>query len=231
MTVDLPPVQRVRWAHTYRIIPSRYPPVCLFERVADQTDSDIIAEIESLTNDRIRNEIGNLSLVPPADRIFGDGASPVMAAFTHVGYPSRFTDGSYGVYYAGNRIEVALDEVAYHLSIFYSSTNEPSFRSEHRTYNGSLNKKMHDIRGGWSAEHDPDSYVASQRLGRRLRAKDSNGLVYDSVRHPGGQCVAAFKPRVIGLVAQGPHFFFQWDGERLDRFIRAGETRWNPFPA
>ncbi|MCP4601261.1 MAG: RES family NAD+ phosphorylase [Proteobacteria bacterium] len=231
MTADLPPVRRVRWAHTYRIIPSRYPPVDLFERVADPADLEAIAIIEGMTNDRIRDSIGNISLVPVKDRISGPGASPVMAAFTHIGYPSRFTDGKHGVYYAGNRIEVALNEVAFHLTKFYSATSESSFRSDHRTYIGTLNKKMHDIRGGWSAEHNPDSYVASQSLGRLLREQDSNGIAYDSVRHPGGQCIAAFKPRVVGSVAQGPHFYLQWNGERLERFIRVGESQWSPFPA
>ena len=96
---NLPPLRRVRWSRTYRIIPSRYPPVQLFERIGDSEDWEALAEVESLTNDRIRQEIGEISLVPQGERVSGAGASWVMAPFTHLGHPTRFSDGTHGVYY------------------------------------------------------------------------------------------------------------------------------------
>ncbi|GAB5412585.1 MAG: hypothetical protein Cons2KO_01880 [Congregibacter sp.] len=36
-----------------------------------------------------------------------------MAVFTHIGFPSRFSDGSYGVYYAGLERDTAIAECAY----------------------------------------------------------------------------------------------------------------------
>lgn len=226
---ELPPVKRIRWAKTYRVIPSRYPPIDLFERVANPEDWEIVAELEGLTNDRIRDEIGDISLVSVEERLAGQGSSPVMAAFTHIGRESRFSDGNYGVYYAGNKIDVALYEVAYHLTKFYLKTNEPPLRPEYRTYIGKMDAKMHDIRGGWPAEHDPDSWVSSQKLGKEIRDRDSNGIVYDSVRRHGGQCLGAFKPRAVGRVIQGPHYVFQWSGTRMSRYFCIGEEAWIPF--
>src|SRR5689334_10880632 len=95
------PIARVRWRPCHRIVPSRFPPVDLFERVADPADLEAVIAVESLTNDRLRDEIGEIALVPPADRVVGAGASFLMAPFTHVNSGgSRFADGSFGAYYA-----------------------------------------------------------------------------------------------------------------------------------
>ena len=64
---------------------------------ADRSDrgfGDSLVELEMLTNPRVRQEVGEISLVPPEERVSGAGASWVMAPFTHIGWPSRFSDGS-----------------------------------------------------------------------------------------------------------------------------------------
>ena len=98
----------------YRIIPSAYPTINFFEDLVDPAEMETLWEIESLTNDRLRQEAGDIFLVAPEDRICGHGASVVMAAFTHIGRPSRFTDGSYGVYYASFSTKTAIRETVHH---------------------------------------------------------------------------------------------------------------------
>lgn len=57
---------RVEWAEAWRIIASRYPPIDLFERVLDDPAVwDVLIELEQLTNPRVRDEVGTISLVPP----------------------------------------------------------------------------------------------------------------------------------------------------------------------
>src|SRR5579864_9494439 len=85
----------------FRIIPSVYPPITFFEDLVDPSEMEILWEIESLTNERLRQEAGDIFLVPHEDRISGPGSSIIMAAFTHLSKPTRFSDGSFGVYYAG----------------------------------------------------------------------------------------------------------------------------------
>src|SRR5690625_2335852 len=100
-----PPEKRIRWTRAYRIVPSRFPPVGVFDRIADPEDLDALFELESMTNPRLREEAGALALVPPDRRIGGPGATPVMAAFTHLNPEgSRFSDGSYGVFYAAHGV-------------------------------------------------------------------------------------------------------------------------------
>jgi hypothetical protein len=99
-------VTRVRWREAWRIIASRYPPIALFERLSDNPAVwDVLTELEQATNPRLRDEAGEIALVPPERRVTGPNASWVMAPFTHVNRNgSRFSDGSYGVYYAARTL-------------------------------------------------------------------------------------------------------------------------------
>ncbi len=107
--IDNLPTSHVDWQPCWRLVSSRFPPVGLFDRVADPEDLDIVNAIEGLTNDRLLDDAGDINLVKPEDRVSGPGTTPIMAAFTHLNPEgSRFTDGSYGVYYAGNTIETAV---------------------------------------------------------------------------------------------------------------------------
>ncbi len=83
----------------HRLIPSRYPPIDLFEWADSAQELEEIAALEGLTNERLVTECGNIHLVVQDDWVSGPGASALMAAFTHPG-ASRFSDGSYGIYYA-----------------------------------------------------------------------------------------------------------------------------------
>ena len=63
--------------------------------------------------------------------------------------------------------------------------------------------------------YDPDSYAASQALAIEIRNTGSSGLAYDSVRKPGGECVAIFKPRVLSNCRQERHLTYVWDGSSI----------------
>lgn len=217
----LPPQRRIRWTQAYRIVPSRFPPVGLFDRIADPADIDAVTAVESLTNPRLRDEMGALSLVPPARRVSGPGTTPIMAAFAHIPPEgSRFSDGHWGVFYAAHSIPTAIEETVFHREAFLAATKEPPTDVQVRCYKTAVSARLHDIRGGWSAEHDPDSYAASVRLARSLRDEGSNGIVYDSARHPGGECVAAFYPDVVAPCVQAEHFIYRWNGKRIEAVLK-----------
>ena len=228
-----PILSRVRWSKTYRIIPSRFPPIDAFERVIDPSRSVLLGDLEGLTNARLRQEWGDISLVPPERRVFGPGASWVMAPFAHFrGRPTRFSDGTYGVYYAGREIETAIAETVHHMGLFYAATSDAPHREDVRTLIGSIDARLHDLRTGtWRRELDPDDYGAAQALGRRLRDAASPGIVYPSVRRAGGQAVAVFWPDVVGIPVQGPHFAYHWDGARIDKVFDYRKEAWTDVGA
>jgi len=221
------PKARIVWTPCWRIIPSRFPPIQLFERVADPADLEAIIALEAMTNPRLRDEIGDIQLVPPEERIAGPGTSVIMAAFTHLNPAgSRFSDGSYGVYYAGLTLETAIEETRHHREAFMRATNQPRMELDQRVYIADLDAALHDIRGQRREQpglYDRDSYGAAQSFARALREAGSSGVVYDSVRHEGGECAAVFRPRALSHCRQEQHLCFVWDGARVSEVY---EKRW-----
>lgn len=218
--------RRVKWRRTFRIIRSIHPPIDLFEDIADPGDWEALAAVEEKTNPRIRFEIGDLGKVPAARRVSGPGASLVMAPFVHCSKlrPGRFSDGSYGIYYAGDSEEVALAETIYHHQKFMSATDEePGWTADFRVLIGSIDRDLDDVADVPGVLH-PDDYATSQAEGARLRASGSDGLVWSSVRMPGGRCVGLFWPDVIPIPVQGRHYSYHWDGGRVD-FVRQHDSR------
>ncbi len=218
-----PPLAAVVWRPSHRIVPSIFPPRGLFDAVADPADLDAVFALEALTNDRLREQLGHLRRIPPERRVSGPGTTPVMSAFTHV-HPDggRFSTAKFGAYYAARELPTAIAETVYHRERFLRASNEPPIDLQMRSYQGNVRADLHDVRGGdWPRLHDPHSYAISQAFATRLRDKGSEGIVFDSVRKPGGQCVALFYPDLIGPVKQGPHLLYRWDGARIEAFIQA----------
>lgn len=210
------PVSKVKWIPSYRIVSSRFPPAGLFDAVADPDDLEAVFYVEGLTNPRLRAQISNLSLIPKDRWISGHGTTPIMSAFSHLNPEgSRFSPGNFGVYYAARERDTAVAETVYHQERFLRHTNEPAFWLEMRCYAADVHGSLHDIRGGWPELHDPDSYVASQRTAVELRQSGSDGIVYDSVRAPGGQCVAVFYPDRISPAQPIEGYYYHWDGEAI----------------
>jgi hypothetical protein len=211
----------VRWQPCFRVIPSRYPTIHLFERVADPADWEALYWIESLTNPRLRDEVGDIELVPPEERTFGPGGSVIMAPFTHLDPAgSRFADGTFGAFYAAAHLATSIAETCYHRELFLRATRQGPLELDMRSYLADAVARFHDIRGKrtrMSDIYDPDSYISSQVLGRQLKLNGSNGIVYDSVRHPGGECLAIYRPRLIQNLRQGIHLRYVWDGGRISR--------------
>ncbi len=219
--MSVPPLARVAWPDARRIISSRYPPIDLFDDIADPADWDLLVAAEMKTNPRIAESVGRLDLVPVARRVSGPGASYVMAPFVHLSpdRAGRFHDGAFGAYYAANRFETAVAETAFHKAKFFRATKESAgWLAQMRELVGAVDNRFHDLRLAKSFQDclAPDSYAASHALARRLRAEGSNGLVYPSVRDPGGEAIAAFWPDVVGVPRQGRHLGYHFDGARID---------------
>jgi len=213
------PVAITRWTPSYRLIPSRYPTVGLYDAIADPADLDAVFAIEALTNPRIRDELGQISLVSPEERLTGPGATMVMAAFTHLNPEgSRFSDGSYGVYYAAQSLETALAEVSYHRAVFMARTAEPAIDLDMRLIAADVDAPLHDLRAlreTAPALYDPHHYGAAQVLGRVLRERDSWGVQYLSVRHADGLCVGVLRPRALANIRAAAHIALHWDGRAI----------------
>jgi hypothetical protein len=187
--------------------------------LAKAEDLEILYALQGQTNPRIRQELGEISRVPQEDRVVGLGSSPIMAPFCHINPDgSRFSDGTYGVYYAADSLEAAVAEVSHHREVFMRSTKQPATDLDMRAYTSRMAQPLHDIRGRqWNALHDPADYSASRKFAREVRAKGSWGLAYRSVRRPGAQCIAVFRPKAIHVpVVQAAHVTLCWNGRAIE---------------
>jgi len=211
------PARLPDWNKAYRLINSAFPPISVFEDTVDPADLEIAYALESLTNDRLRDQAGLLDRVRPEDRLSGEGSTPVMAAFTHIGRASRFTDGSYGVYYCASSLEAAIAETCFHQAQFWRATQEASIEITLRTYINKVLKPMIDVRDDASL-HQPSTagYAVSQAFARPHREQGAWGLRYNSVRLSGHECVAAFRPPALSIPVQGPLLRYVWDEKVQD---------------
>jgi len=216
----MPQETLLSWRAAYRIIPSCFPPINFFEDMVSPDLMDAAFELEARTNDRLRNEIGEISLVKHSDRISGLGASPVMAAFTHIGKPSRFTDGmDFGIFYAAKTKQTAIVETRYHRERFLRYTSEEPGVTSMRCYSTKPLKPMIDIREGFPELHNPDCYIKSQQFGRQMKLQDKHGIIYSSVRHPGNDCIAVLRPKAVALCKQSAHYEYHWNGQSIEHVI------------
>lgn len=222
------PLACIEWSGAVRIVRSVFPPIDLFEDIADPADWALLVSAEQKTNPRLMETIGKLDLIPPDRCVGGAGATWIMAPFTHISpeRPSRFSDGTYGVLYAGKEYETALFETLYHHGRFMAQTQEPpGWTSQFREIVLTVSAQLHDIRASSAADKGvlaPDNYRVGQALGHSLRHSGSDGLVYPSVRHPGGECAALFYPDCASSAVQGRHLDYHWDGTDVDLVRDAG---------
>jgi hypothetical protein len=205
----------------YRLIPSKFPPKSLFDDVASHDEFEILFAIQALTNPRIRNEMGSINRVPADERPYGiKGCNYALGPFVHLNpVGSRFSPGTFGVYYAAKNIQTAIAETRYHQQVYFSGIEGLKYdRLQMRALKTQFNASLSDISGDKFSNSDwysPNDYSAAQILGTTLKASSSQGIVYTSVRHPSYLCFALFTPKVISDVIQTAHYDYIWDGTKI----------------
>ncbi len=154
-----------------------------------------------------------------------------MAPFTHLNPKgSRFSDGRFGVYYAAAALETAIAETMFHFESFARDSADPPRAEDFRVLVGGIAAEFEDVMGlpeeRRRAILDPHSYATSQAFARQLREAGANGVTYPSVRHEGGHCVGAFRPRAVSIPRQERHLQYRWNGARVDRYFDYHRDAW-----
>lgn len=194
---------------SYRLIPSQFPPIGLFDTVARAADLEAVMELVGWTNDRLVAD--RIRRLPENEWVYGTpNASIVMAAFLHVAPGGmRFNGPDLGAWYAADNLKTAAAEVGHHLRREAVARGVATMARTYRSYAATLIGDYLDIRGEqalWPDIYDGTSYAASQVLGEEVRSSGGAGILYDSVRLRGGVNVAAHRPRNIRDVVQADHF-------------------------
>jgi hypothetical protein len=217
--VTLPLVDVVETA-TVRLVPTAYckPPV-LRTLVDDEAELKILESIEGLTNRRLRAQRSGLPELDHRELILKAwGHTHINAAFAYTRPEgNRFNGKNRGAWYCAFDDLTAIDEVAYHRT--RELKNIGHFRDEgvYQALLAGFIGVFHDLRDAPGLQPCLDQnpaigYPAGQELAQRLRADQSRGLVYPSVRRLGGACLVAFEPHLVQNVRPGARWKLTWNG-------------------
>ena len=215
------PVTTVTDQESYRLINSKFPPIDLFNDVADNDEFEAIYAVQGLTNPRLRNSVGQIRLVPEDERPFGiPGCNYALGPFVHLNPAgSRFSDGSFGVLYSAADESTSVAETKYHQEKYFRNVQGLHYDSLcMRTLKVVYSADLFDISDAnpeWQQYRDPDDYTAPRILGGSIRQAKKHGLLYQSVRQTGHLCFALFTPILVSSVIQTSHYVYEWDGTSI----------------
>ena len=186
-------------------------------RIADDDDHlRGIFDLDHATNDRLLAENDRLPGIGIDELVSGVPCYRIIhAAFSHA-YPlgSRFNGPDRSAWYAGFELETSQAEVAWHKWVELSEIDWMEESVTYDDYLADFGGEYHDIRGDATHQKylDPDSYVESQLLAEILLRERSSGIIYPSVGHNDGVCLACFRPALIGNVRKSARYRFTWTG-------------------
>lgn len=209
-----------------RLIPeTRHKPPVLRGLVDSDEEAAILAELEGETSARLIAERDGSPTLDRRELAFARrardlllyGQSHINAAFTYT-RPSgnRFNSGDRGAWYCAYDTQTSAEEVAFHRAreLGYIGIYEDDARYVELL--ADFIGDFPDLDG--QAQHPalaPDpavGYPAGQALAVSLRGDGHRGLLYPSVRRPGGRCFVAFDPGIIQNVRPGASWRLVWRG-------------------
>ncbi len=232
-----PARREVSLADTHRLIPSKYSPsgtvlAGLAEKGEDGFVRDLVS-IDAATNARLKADEGLLPGISVHELVYGISyANIVNAAFAHASpFGGRFNTSQRGAWYAGVERGTSIAEVAFHKlreleEVSWSeeevSTCDDYMADFHAEFESLFAKGSQDFAGYLKAGPIPACYAKSQRLALELTEHGSNGIIYPSVRKPGGTCVVCFRPALVYHVRRDGRFEFRL---KAGRRFNASQSR------
>ena len=218
MAVSLvPPLTALRQFDTCRLLPSRFADVedsVLAPLAEDDAHLRDLFDLDNATNARLRTQNGGAAGISVDELVFGvPNFRIINAAYTYA-HPqgSRFNDSRRGAWYCAFDADTALAEVIFHKTVEYAEINRFDDSVQYQCMLADFTAAFHDLRGQprYAACLAPDSYVDSQTLAERLLDGGSLGVLYPSVRRPGGTNLACFRPALVGNVRKGAVYRLTW---------------------
>ena len=222
-------VVREAFPRTVRLVSTARlrPPV--LEGLVSADEAAALAEIEGATSGRLLAESRGAEGIERGEFIYGvPYASFVNAAFAYAKprEMNRF-NATRGAWYAALDVETCMREVAWHMAEFLARSGELKGVVEYAEMFASMAGEFVDLRrtpGHPCLDPDPAAgYPIGNAIADSARADGLNGIIYPSVRRPGGTCIAALRPHAVQSVAPGAVYRFEWSGDREPAIARIFE--------
>jgi len=155
--------------------------------------------------------------VPAINRPFENGYGvAVDFPFARGWTRTRFSDGTFGVWYGSPELETTVYETAHHFRRQLQDTdfsNRGPVVRERKVYLVAADAVVFDLRAkcdAYPALLDPVDYGFTHEVGRTVAAGRHPGLWTRSARC-GGECVAIFDPRYLGNVRDHCFLTYTYD--------------------
>lgn len=214
------PLVREAFPRTIRLVSSARLREAVLSPLADDADElDLLAEIEGATSGRLIAEERGLGALNSDELVHGvPHAKFINASFAYAKpcEPSRFNPATRGAWYAALAIETCVAEVGHHMNKALADAGDFNAVVEYGEMLASMAGVFVDMRQlALQPALDPDpaiGYPAGNALAAQTRAEGHNGIIYPSVRHPSGTCIAALWPNVVQSVVQGAMVRLIWSG-------------------
>lgn len=214
-------VVREAFPRTVRLVTSARLRDAVMQPLVDSEDElRELAELEAATNTRLLAQNRGLGGIDATEFVYNmPHANFINASFAYAKPrdPGRFNGADRGAWYAALDVETSLAEVTFHMTEFLGQAGEYSAIVEYAEMHASFAGEFVDLRNA-----DPDlpclnpdksiGYPAGNALAEDVRARGLNGIIYPSVRHHGGICLAALWPHAVQSVTQGDVYRMIWDG-------------------
>ena len=199
------------------------PPV-LRGLVDSDEEAAILADLEGETSARLIAEREGSPALDRRELAFARrerdlalyGQSHVNAAFTYTRPTgNRFNRGDRGAWYCAWDMLTSAQEVGFHRTRELGFVGRYEDEARYVELLADFIGDFPDMHGTPHPALDPDpgrGYPAGQTLADELRRAGHRGVIYPSVRHPGGRCFAAFDPGIIQNVRPGAAWRLVWRG-------------------
>lgn len=218
--IDGLPVVREAFPRTIRLVATARLREPVLAPLADSEDElGLLAEIEGATSGRLVAEERGAPGIPANELVHGiPHARFINASFAYAKprEPNRFNGADRGAWYAALAVESCLAEVGHHLTKALADAGDFNAVVDYAEMHASMAGDFVDMRN--HLDHpalDPDpivGYPAGNVIAAAVRGAGHNGIIYPSVRHSGGTCIAALWPHVVQSVAQGDVYRLTWSG-------------------
>ena len=205
-------------ADYYRLIPSRFPPVQLFEGLVANDRLDEVAVAESRTNPRLLSEERLRAML--------GGDSHRLQNFNHA--PFKYINPEGSSFFPSYRpaLEVADSrQTALAIAVarrerFLRRTNEPPIGLDMRMLKTPVQGRFADL-----SDVDPALPVNDKRKIAADLPDDFAGVVFRPADRPSHRCLAIVRNDGLGYTLQTSHFRFWWDGAKIAAVYAFDDSR------
>ncbi|MEM1133918.1 MAG: RES family NAD+ phosphorylase [Pseudomonadota bacterium] len=224
------PLVRDAFARTARLVASARLRKAVLEPLADDENALAdLAEIEGATSTRLIAQTRGWQSIASSELVHDvPHAHFINASFvyTRPRAANRYNPTIRGAWYAALKVETSIREVGYHLTRELSNIGEYNTHVDYGEMHASVAGLFADLRlqpDHASLNRDTEiGYPEGNTLAEQVYRAGHNGIIYPSVRHKGGTCIAALRPKAVQSVVQGDIYRLSWTGSPEFQWAKIG---------